>query len=175
MKAAQSNFKGGSPSRYDNLSTHKPLPGTRDNDSATHPEDRSQEPAPQFTTKRPDERDHYIERARNGQTFSKGSPVAGVHGVAHPDSESQYAYSIDRGLINRPEGARQHEHNAVAEAEPIHPKTTEEVARHVYKGDTQGGNRHLAQGFGADFGRGSQVRKGQGKQADNTIDTDSGY
>ena len=94
--------------------------------------DLGQNPAPQRVRATPDSDSDDFFLGNKGQTYSD-SPVAGKAGVHHLDGENtQYAWSQERGLHKRPEGARQHEHNATADAEPIDPRTTKDKARATY-------------------------------------------
>lgn len=142
------------------------------------PSTQGQNPAPQAARNAPpdtDSDDFFM--TGKSQTHSK-TAVAGKAGIHHLDGEgTQYAFTLEKGLHQRPEGARQHEHNATADAESLDPRTTADVAKGKYNGDTQGGNRHIATGDGSDFGRGSMTRTGQGSKAKdaNKLEDCGGY
>jgi len=137
---------------------------------------RGQEPAPQASRPAPPDTDsdNYF---FSGPTHSKSS-VSGKAGVHHLAGEqTQYAFSLERGLHQREEGLRQHEHNATADAESLHPASIADVKRAKYSGDQQGGNQHKATGYGATLVRSGLTRKGQGPkpQGDNETFEQGGF
>jgi len=158
------------PTNYEDMASHRPLPKTNDN---SEPCDRNQAPAPQYSNPRPDpDRSDLQDLAERSGSKSALHGHPGVHHVA---PEPQYAFSQQKGLHTRSEGLRQHESDADVSAEPLHPATVADLARAKYSGDQQTGNQHKATGIGADLGRGSMTRPGQGRQSDNTLDTTSQF
>jgi hypothetical protein len=148
------------------LASHKPLPRVND---ATEPENRDQCAGELFSTPRPNpDRSDLQDLAQRSQSKS---PVAGHVGIHHVSGEPQYHYSIAGGLKTRQEGTFVHQFAPDSAAQPMHERTTADVARAKYADDRQGGNSHVAQGFGADLEQigAGQTRLGQGKQASNKV------